>query len=585
MVDAEDTILQRLGYTPYGTPLVCIGNNQTIRFSGNELIPDLYGVLYDFGARVYAPWFSMFFSPDPLAHRHYDISPYSYCSGNPIRFVDPEGKYWVNAEDKKLITRELYSDINSNNAYRYMKLCSDKLIIITLVLLCLCFPCLCRNPRGVYRTESESGQECVLSLEKHHRYTLQTEECGKISTKSNGKWKRISSDALQISDTFAGYAQELSDSVISITTYQKGSPDSIYVMLNVPEAMEDNFIYSCYFLLAENNFTITPGRVLKVPKSFSTSNHDDGNQLRFYGSTTFSIRILSTDVLSRKQLDYELSIDLGSNNCAVVDIEGFPEDLFEREIYANDIVMLHDGYIYWRGMYWKKDGSENPPLVPKISLPHNRDISGTYARSIFYPFDFENLNEQLELTDEGNYVLYSGNWGHFPASDGDCIIRSEGQWNYLSSDIIELNDNIFDLDGCLPEIAASMQTSSFRSPDSLYLNVLFPAFGHDTHLVKCKVNGHGYLMTDNHSLTLAKDSEEYLIELTVFNTDATLLSRNQLMFPVTIGSVFIGKDNRIDIQLDGLTVCRNNRALYQHELITVKRNMIWWKNAYWGKVN
>ena len=90
VLDAEDTILQRLGYTPYGTPLVCIGNNQTIRFSGNELIPDLYGVLYDFGARVYAPWFSMFFSPDPLAHRHYDISPYSYCAGNPIRFVDPE---------------------------------------------------------------------------------------------------------------------------------------------------------------------------------------------------------------------------------------------------------------------------------------------------------------------------------------------------------------------------------------------------------------------------------------------------------------------------------------------------------------
>ena len=52
-----------------------------------------------------------------MASRHYDISPYSYCAGNPIRFVDPEGKYWVNAEDKKLITRELYNDINSNNAY------------------------------------------------------------------------------------------------------------------------------------------------------------------------------------------------------------------------------------------------------------------------------------------------------------------------------------------------------------------------------------------------------------------------------------------------------------------------------------
>lgn len=28
---------------------------------------------------------------DPLAEKHYTISPYSYCSGNPINRIDPNG--------------------------------------------------------------------------------------------------------------------------------------------------------------------------------------------------------------------------------------------------------------------------------------------------------------------------------------------------------------------------------------------------------------------------------------------------------------------------------------------------------------
>ena len=28
---------------------------------------------------------------DPLAEKHYDISPYAYCSGNPINSIDPDG--------------------------------------------------------------------------------------------------------------------------------------------------------------------------------------------------------------------------------------------------------------------------------------------------------------------------------------------------------------------------------------------------------------------------------------------------------------------------------------------------------------
>ena len=46
---------------------------------------------YDSIAR-YQTTSGVFSSPDPLAEKYYSISPYAYCAGNPVRFVDPEGE-------------------------------------------------------------------------------------------------------------------------------------------------------------------------------------------------------------------------------------------------------------------------------------------------------------------------------------------------------------------------------------------------------------------------------------------------------------------------------------------------------------
>ena len=34
-------------------------------------------------------------TPDPLAEKYYDFSPYAYCAGDPVNLVDPEGLAWV----------------------------------------------------------------------------------------------------------------------------------------------------------------------------------------------------------------------------------------------------------------------------------------------------------------------------------------------------------------------------------------------------------------------------------------------------------------------------------------------------------
>ena len=64
------------------------------RYSGKEeqeaINPAL--PLIDYGARMYDPTIARWMSVDPLAEKYYPVGPYIYCAGNPVRFIDPDGK-------------------------------------------------------------------------------------------------------------------------------------------------------------------------------------------------------------------------------------------------------------------------------------------------------------------------------------------------------------------------------------------------------------------------------------------------------------------------------------------------------------
>ena len=82
-------------YYPYGTRFSDVFATTTDRYqySGKEF-DRMNGLdLYDFHARQYDPVLGRFTTPDPLSEKYYHISPYAYCASNPLRYIDPTGKF------------------------------------------------------------------------------------------------------------------------------------------------------------------------------------------------------------------------------------------------------------------------------------------------------------------------------------------------------------------------------------------------------------------------------------------------------------------------------------------------------------
>ena len=63
-------------------------------YNGKEL-DRMHGLnLYDYSARQYDAAIGQFTSIDPLCEKYYHISPYAYCAGNPVKYVDPTGCFY-----------------------------------------------------------------------------------------------------------------------------------------------------------------------------------------------------------------------------------------------------------------------------------------------------------------------------------------------------------------------------------------------------------------------------------------------------------------------------------------------------------
>ena len=96
VANAIGTAVQRNHYYPFGLPFAETSSadqdKQPYKYNGKEFERKDGLNWMDYGARHYDAALGRFAMMDPMAEKYYEVSPYTYCLNNPMRFVDPDGK-------------------------------------------------------------------------------------------------------------------------------------------------------------------------------------------------------------------------------------------------------------------------------------------------------------------------------------------------------------------------------------------------------------------------------------------------------------------------------------------------------------
>ncbi len=92
--NSATTVERYHNYYAYGGPYEETFDNSAFlpaKYNGKEY-DHVHGLdWYDYGARRYDPAYAQFTQMDPLCEQYPHLSPYAYCAGNPIRYVDLDG--------------------------------------------------------------------------------------------------------------------------------------------------------------------------------------------------------------------------------------------------------------------------------------------------------------------------------------------------------------------------------------------------------------------------------------------------------------------------------------------------------------
>ena len=160
IVDKSGNTVERDSYYPYGERWndgsVEQADNR-YRYNGKESQSD-FGLPYlDYGARLYDPATGRWLTQDPMAEKYYGISPYAFCAGNPMRYVDADGmrifpkgqeeldmirntlpiadREYVNIDKNGYIDATLINKLNLVMCYYTLMECHINMVIRRLILL------------------------------------------------------------------------------------------------------------------------------------------------------------------------------------------------------------------------------------------------------------------------------------------------------------------------------------------------------------------------------------------------------------------------------------------------------------------
>ena len=108
ITDKDGNALQHLSYLPFGEVFAnqkASGSSfdAEFKFSGKPL--DLETGYSYFGARYLDSKLGLWLSVDPMAGEYPSISPYAYCANNPIKYIDPDGQRFIDANGNRVRVR------------------------------------------------------------------------------------------------------------------------------------------------------------------------------------------------------------------------------------------------------------------------------------------------------------------------------------------------------------------------------------------------------------------------------------------------------------------------------------------------
>lgn len=92
VVRHDGTLVESNEYYPYGGLFSATASTQPYKYGAKELDRTNGLDLYDSEARWYDSLLGRTTTMDPLAEKYYSLSPYLWCAGNPVKFVDKVGK-------------------------------------------------------------------------------------------------------------------------------------------------------------------------------------------------------------------------------------------------------------------------------------------------------------------------------------------------------------------------------------------------------------------------------------------------------------------------------------------------------------
>ena len=126
VIDQSGVVEQVNHYYPFGMTYGdgIATSNQPYKYNGKEL-DRMHGLdWYDYGARLYDSELGRFHTVDPLAERRPWMSPYVFCSDNPVNRIDMDGNWDVSVHLAQNRSQNGYgvaivTDRNGNEVYRF----------------------------------------------------------------------------------------------------------------------------------------------------------------------------------------------------------------------------------------------------------------------------------------------------------------------------------------------------------------------------------------------------------------------------------------------------------------------------------